>query len=162
MRFVRIAARYEEEYLGSTSIGYPSSSFEFTNPSEPGGRLGSGLPFVDDILGAREMLANASRIEGWRHTRSYEYYKAVSKPVSLMNGACPSEISTPQDFKHDLENNSIQGFDLAHQLWRMRHGKNMPDAEVELIMRTLVDSVQTYEQIVEVITLLPCPCSCLC
>lgn len=44
----------------------------------------------------------------------------------------------------------MQGFDLMHQIWRMRHAKTMPDAEVDLILRTLVDSVQTYEQVVEV------------
>ena len=96
MRFVRIAARYEEEYLGSTSIGYSSTSFEFTNPSEPDGHLGSGLAFIDDVSGAREMLANAGRIEGWRHTKSYEYYKTVSKPVSLLKGLYPSEYLYPR------------------------------------------------------------------
>jgi hypothetical protein len=90
---VRIAARYEEEFLGSTSIGYSSSPFEFTSPSEPGGHLGSGLSFMDDLSGTREMLANASRIEGWRHTKSYEYYKAVSNPVSSLISMGPSETS---------------------------------------------------------------------
>jgi hypothetical protein len=55
-----------------------------------------------------------------------------------------------QDFQHHLESKAIQGFDLMHQLWRMRHTKSMPDAEVDLILRTLVDSVQTYEQVVQV------------
>lgn len=80
MRFVRIAARYEEEFLGSTSIGYPSAPYEFPTANEPSGLLGSGLCFSDEVSGAREMLANASRIEGWRHTKSYEVYKAVSTP----------------------------------------------------------------------------------
>lgn len=76
-RFIRMAARYEEEYLGSTSIGYPSSSFEFPSTNESGGRLGSGLSFMDETSGGRELLANASRIEGWRQTKSFEYYKTV-------------------------------------------------------------------------------------
>lgn len=76
-RFVRFAARYEEEFLGSTSIGYPSSPFEFPKPNEPGGHLGSGLSFIDETSGVKELLANASRIEGWRHTKSYEYFKMV-------------------------------------------------------------------------------------
>ncbi|KAF8586594.1 spindle pole body interacting protein [Ramaria rubella] len=135
LRFVRMAARYEEEYLGSTSIGFPSSSFEFPTANEPAGRLGSGLGFMDEASGVRELLANASRIEGWRHTKSYEYYKA--------------------DFQQYVASKAIQGLDLPHQLWRMRHAKNMPDAEVDLILRTLLDSVQTYEQIVELLSLLP-------
>jgi hypothetical protein len=44
----------------------------------------------------------------------------------------------------------IQGFDLAHQVWRLRHSKNMSDREVELVMRTIMEHVQTYEQVVEV------------
>lgn len=51
-----------------------------------------------------------------------------------------------------MENKAIQGYDLLHQLWRMRNAKNMPDAEVDLILRTLVETVQTYEQVVEVIS----------
>ncbi|KAF8524403.1 spindle pole body interacting protein [Hysterangium stoloniferum] len=134
-RFARTAARYEEEYLGSTAIGHPSTPFELSSADHPDGRLGSGVAFVDEASSARELLANASRIEGWRHTRGYEYFKA--------------------DFKMYMETRAIQGFDLSHQLWRMRHAKNMPDAEVELIMRTLVDSVQTYEQVVELLSQLP-------
>jgi hypothetical protein len=58
-----------------------------------------------------------------------------------------------QDFQHHAETKAIQGFDLLHQLSRMRHAKNVSDGEVDLIIRTLVDSVQTYEQVVEVISL---------
>lgn len=46
----------------------------------------------------------------------------------------------------------IQGFDLSHQLFRLKSGKNMSDAEAELIMRTFVEAVQTYDQVVEVRT----------
>ena len=45
---------------------------------------------------------------------------------------------------------AIQGFDLTHQLVRLKTVKNLHDAEVELIMRTLVENVQTYDQVVEV------------
>ena len=45
---------------------------------------------------------------------------------------------------------SIQGFDLAHQVWRLRHAKQMSDREVELVLRTIMEHVQTYEQVVEV------------
>ncbi|KIJ32139.1 hypothetical protein M422DRAFT_783555 [Sphaerobolus stellatus SS14] len=132
-RFVRIAARYEEEYLGSTAIGFPSAPFEFPSNVHPLGRLGSGVPL--DSVDESMLLTNASRIEGWRHTRSYEYYRV--------------------DFQHRMETQAIQGFDLQHQLWKLRHGKQMPDAEAELIIRTLVDKIQSYEQVVELLSLLP-------
>ena len=66
-RFVRLAARYEEEFHGSTKIGFPTTSCS-------DGQLGSGLPLDD----TKELTANAGRIEGWRRTPCYEYYKVVS------------------------------------------------------------------------------------
>ena len=44
----------------------------------------------------------------------------------------------------------MQGFDLVHQVWRLRNAKNMSDTEAELIMRTILENVQSYEQVVEV------------
>lgn len=79
LRFVRLAARYEEDLYGSTKIGYPSSTFS----DGPGGytQLGSGLMFLDDSAGAKELVANANRIEGWRRTKMYEYYSAVCTQI---------------------------------------------------------------------------------
>ncbi|KAG8983591.1 hypothetical protein FRB90_005891, partial [Tulasnella sp. 427] len=84
-RFVRIAAAYEDSVLGSTSIGFPMQSFSETGvstsmvgmgiPQGLGGSLGSGMVFMDDATRAREMTSNASRIEGWRGTKSYEYWQ---------------------------------------------------------------------------------------
>lgn len=76
MRFVRLASRYEEDTLGSTMLGFPSIPFA----DGPAGRaqLGSGIVFIDEAAGARELSANASRIEGWRRTNSYQYGLAVS------------------------------------------------------------------------------------
>ena len=71
-RFVRLAARYEEEYLGSTKIGYPTASFDTYTQ-----QLGSGLIFPDDVSASRELTVNAYRIEGWRRTNMYEHYMAV-------------------------------------------------------------------------------------
>lgn len=86
-RFVRIAAAYEDSVLGSTSIGFSMQSFSETGvsttmvgmgiPQGLGGSLGSGMVFVDDLSKAREMTSNASRIEGWRSTRNYEYWQHV-------------------------------------------------------------------------------------
>jgi hypothetical protein len=71
-RFVRVAARYEEEVRGSTTIGFPSQTYSV----ERG--LGSGIMFTDDGAGQRELLANASRIEGWQKTNAYRYFEIVS------------------------------------------------------------------------------------
>lgn len=55
-----------------------------------------------------------------------------------------------QDFKHYLATSAIKGFDVLHQIFRLRHTKNMLDTEVELIMRAIADNVQSYDQVVEV------------
>ncbi|TCD66558.1 hypothetical protein EIP91_001226 [Steccherinum ochraceum] len=133
-RFVRLAARYEEDILGlNTTIGYPSGSYSDRGLDGP--HLGSGICFTDEAAGARELAANASRIEAWRRTESYSLYQV--------------------DFNKSLATNPIQGFDVAHQLWRLRHAKKMSDGEIELIMRTLAENVQNYEQVTELLSLLP-------
>ena len=45
---------------------------------------------------------------------------------------------------------AIQGVDVYHQLSRLRHGKNLSDMEVELMMRTFAENLQNYDQVVEV------------
>ena len=75
-RFVRLAARYEEDVLGlNTTIGYPNVSYTELPGEEP--RLGSGLCFTDEAAGVRELAANASRIEAWRRTESYVLWQQV-------------------------------------------------------------------------------------
>lgn len=49
-----------------------------------------------------------------------------------------------------LATDSIQGFDIAHQLWRLRYAKKMSDGEAELIMRTIATNLQTYDQVTQV------------
>lgn len=75
---MRLAARYEEECYGSTEIGYRSSFFSMSGLNT-GPQLGSGMAFLDDAGGARELAANASRIEAWRRTKVYQYYEQVSR-----------------------------------------------------------------------------------
>ena len=75
-RFVRLAARYEEDVLGQqTTIGFPSAQYSERIGDVP--RLGSGLSFQDDVAGARELASNASRIEAFRRTESYQLYQEV-------------------------------------------------------------------------------------
>jgi hypothetical protein len=71
-KFVRMAARYEEEFYGQTSIGYPSQPFRESS-------LGGGFIFPDESTKTKEWSTNANRIEGWRRTRSYRYWREVSR-----------------------------------------------------------------------------------
>ncbi|KAG1862111.1 docking domain of Afi1 for Arf3 in vesicle trafficking-domain-containing protein [Suillus subalutaceus] len=127
-RFVRLASRYEELAMGSTKLGYGSAPFS-------DGSLGSGIVFPDEGAAFKELTANASRIEGWRRNKSYQY--------------------CVQDFKKLRASAAIQGFDVSHQLLRLRLVKNLPDAEVEVIVRSIADNLRTYEQIVELLTFMP-------
>jgi len=67
-----LAARYEEEIQGSTKLNYSSYSF---NPEVL--KLGSGIFFPDEATAARELVANASRMEGWRRTECYKFCAMV-------------------------------------------------------------------------------------
>lgn len=127
-RFIRLAARYEQDVIGSTKIGYSSRSASQ-------GQLGSGMTFPDDATKAKEMHLNLYRIEGWRKSKSYQYWKS--------------------DFQADLAYRAIKGFDLHHQLSRLRNAKDMPEVEAELIYCSLGASVKTYEQVVELLAQLP-------
>lgn len=49
-----------------------------------------------------------------------------------------------------LATDPIQGFDVVHQLWRLRHAKRISDGEAELIMRTIASNLQTYDQVTQV------------
>ncbi|KAF9236644.1 docking domain of Afi1 for Arf3 in vesicle trafficking-domain-containing protein [Melanogaster broomeanus] len=129
-RFMRLASRYEEIASGSTKLGYPSASYV-------DGSLGSGIVFPDEAAGLKELAANASRIEGWRRSKSYQHCIIDSQKAQATN--------------------KIRGFDLLHQLYRLRLVKNVPDAEVELMVRSIADYVQSYEQVVELLAYMPLP-----
>ncbi|KAG2136725.1 docking domain of Afi1 for Arf3 in vesicle trafficking-domain-containing protein [Suillus clintonianus] len=127
-RFIRLASRYEEVASGSTKLGCASAPFV-------DGSLGSGIVFPDDVAAFKELATNASRIEGWRRSKSYQY--------------------CVEDFRKYRATAAIQGFDLSHQLSKLRLVKNLPDAEVELIVRSIADSLRTYEQVVELLAYMP-------
>ncbi|KAJ7646576.1 docking domain of Afi1 for Arf3 in vesicle trafficking-domain-containing protein [Roridomyces roridus] len=131
LRFVRLASRYEEDTTGTTKLGYPSCGFDSRMPNP---RLGSGIVFNDEITGRKDLAANSHRIEAWRKTNSYEYICA--------------------DFRNAQINDAIQGFDVTHQLFRLRNAKSASDAEVSTIMRALAENVKTYDQVVELLAYL--------
>lgn len=74
-RFVRLAARYEEDMLGAPMVGYPTALYTVGPNGER--TLGSGIAFVDEITCMRELQINANRIEGWRRTESYKLCQEV-------------------------------------------------------------------------------------
>jgi hypothetical protein len=71
-----MASRYEEDTIGSTTIGFPGAPFN--EGLGDTSQLGSGIVFLDDVVGSREVAANASRIEGWRRTPMYRTFQEVN------------------------------------------------------------------------------------
>jgi len=104
-------------------------------PQGFGGSLGSGMMFSDETSVSRELAWNASRIDGWRLTKSYEHWQ--------------------QDFQTWLEVRPIKKMDVQHQISRLRYAKTLPDSEMDLIMHTMYEDVRTYQQIVELLSHLP-------
>lgn len=85
MRFSRLASRYEELTAGATKTGF--ASFPFVEGPGDFVRLGSGMMFVDEVTGSRELTANASRVEAWKRTKMYEHYAMVS---GFLRWECPT------------------------------------------------------------------------
>ncbi|EIW66750.1 hypothetical protein TREMEDRAFT_45583 [Tremella mesenterica DSM 1558] len=127
-RFVRLAGHQEYLHTGMTKIAYPSTSYRE-------GQLGSGVVFPDDSQRQREMWANGHRIDAWRKTNSYRLYE--------------------KDWQRSLERRAIQGFDVQHQISKLRYAKKMSDAEADDIFLTFAQTVRTYDQVVELLTYLP-------
>ncbi|OUM56981.1 hypothetical protein PIROE2DRAFT_49092 [Piromyces sp. E2] len=72
LRFIEVAAEYENIIYGKTKIGYTADNFDDKY------NLGVGAFFTDEISKRKEIVYNVNRIEGWRKTKSYELYKKVN------------------------------------------------------------------------------------
>lgn len=93
-RFVRLASRYEEDVFGVTNISFPTSTFS-EGPGDSS-QLGSGIVFLDDTAGSREVMGNTSRIEGWRRTAMYRICQEVTsynRPQSVISHSGLAHIS---------------------------------------------------------------------
>ncbi|KAK9717437.1 hypothetical protein K7432_006219 [Basidiobolus ranarum] len=132
-RFVRLAALYEEETRGSTSIGITDLNTESANEL-----LGNGLYFPDmgpNSSREKELLANRGRIEGWIGTISYECYQ--------------------EDFQSYLKSRSITSIDVARQIMKLKVCREMSSTEAEAIFKAFLDAVITDDQVIELLANLP-------
>ncbi|KAJ9103891.1 hypothetical protein QFC21_002354 [Naganishia friedmannii] len=123
-RFVRLAARYEEDTTGHTTIGFASKRAY-------GQELGSGHEFASETNKAREFALYGPRIEAWQKSQSYQYWQ--------------------EDFARIITVKTIKNIDLHYQLSRLRCAQMMPDEEAMLIYRRLNEQMQSYEQVVELL-----------
>lgn len=126
VRFTHMAAAFEEMVFGATAL--------WIGHEENHVIRGHGHVWPDEHSKHRDLLANTSRIEGWRLTRSYLAYVQdvrdfyVAKPIKIM--------------------------DLHHQIDRLRTLKLSPE-EAGKIYQCLKEYVNDYEDINQVSPLSP-------
>ena len=90
-RFTRIAAAFEETVYGASALYISASE---TDEGDYG-VSGHGYVWPDEGTKMRELAGNASRVEGWRSTRSYYSYV--------------------QDLAHMWTRRPVKGIDFLHQ-----------------------------------------------
>ncbi|BGP15794.1 hypothetical protein JCM10213v2_003783 [Rhodosporidiobolus nylandii] len=136
-RFVRLASRYEEETTFTTSIGFRSSSFNDGTSRGYGTQasLGAGIVGAEDTAIQKELQASAARIEAWMKTGSYKRYQRA--------------------FRQSQQHAPVQGFDLIHQISRLRQSKQLSQAEARLIYQTLATEIRSDEAVVALLAHLP-------
>ena len=120
LRFVRLAAVYEEEVYGQTNIGWKLQE----------ANLGCGPVFADEATKKKELKANANRIEGWRQTIAYRYYE--------------------QDRNLWLQNTCIKNLDIYRQISKFKKLRHIPDQEISDIYDAFLKSIVTHRQMIEV------------
>ncbi|KAI8086293.1 docking domain of Afi1 for Arf3 in vesicle trafficking-domain-containing protein [Halteromyces radiatus] len=130
LRFVRLAALYEEQVYQESKISWTPDS-----ETDPTGLLGSGAVFPDDATKQRELAANASRIEGWRQTLSYKYVQ--------------------RDFELWRQGSGLKNLDVHRQLTKLKYLRNLPDKEVIAIYEAFLNNIVTERQIIEFLSHLP-------
>lgn len=128
LQFVRTAARHEEYFYGQTTLAPPSQPFL-------NGQLGSGIMCADRDAETRHIMANAMRVEGWRATNAFSILR---QEHSLLR-----------------RSQAILGFDLGHQLARLRRASKLNPNESELLFIRIARGIKTPDQITELLALLP-------
>lgn len=131
--FTRLVMRHDEQCHGGSPI------VELRRfPQQPylNGQIGSGTAFGDRDNELKELSANAGRIEGFRGAPGYKLWLDVEAQ------------------RRSAE--TITQVDAWHQVSRLRgRGKPISSTEAILIFSTLSKNVQSEEQIVELLALLP-------
>ncbi|RKP11009.1 stabilization of polarity axis-domain-containing protein [Thamnocephalis sphaerospora] len=123
-RFVQLAARYETAVYGQTDIGFSEK-----NTPDSTDLLGHGMFFADETTQRREIRLNKWRIEGWRRSISYRYYK--------------------EDFGKFLRTRTVHTLDVQRQFAKLRSSRPLPTDEIEAILDAMIRSTTNDDQIIE-------------
>ncbi|KAI8869398.1 spindle pole body interacting protein [Ramicandelaber brevisporus] len=132
-RFAQTVALYEYEMTGESSVGFTPATATF--PGTPTSSIGYGPVFLDEEAKIRELSQSRGRIEGFLRTPPYHWLR--------------------EDFTRSLDTRTIKGFDVEHQIARLREGRGVSEREVEAIFSLLATGIQSDEQVLELLSYLP-------
>jgi Stabilization of polarity axis len=130
IKFTRIAAAFEETVFGASALHAGAVEAD----AGAFGVAGHGYVWPDETSKARELAANAWRIEGWRTTRAYY---ALIQDLAAVWGRRP-----------------IRAIDVAHQLDRLRTLK-LPREESSRILIALRSSITGYAGVCQLLAAAP-------
>jgi hypothetical protein len=130
MKFVRLAAAFEESVYGASALYIGASEAD----AGAHGVSGHGYVWPDDTARARELGAHVWRIEGWRNTRSY--YALI------------------QDLAALFARRPIRSIDIQYQIDKLRTLK-LSREESGNIYLALHSAVTTYDEICQLLASTP-------
>ena len=143
-RLTRLAAAFEEAVYGASTlhVGSPDVDAE----AQAQGLTGHGQVWGDEAARARDLGAQAWRIEGWRSTRSY--YALVSDLAALWSEGPRPGGRRPRGLR------LVRGLDVAHQLDRLRALRLGP-REAAPVYRALSARVRGYDAVCQLLAAAP-------
>lgn len=123
IKFTRIASAFEENVYGTSALLIGGLQTETKNMFKLSGH---GYVWRDEDTRLRELAGNASRIEAWRQTRSYFYFKT---DILALHKTKP-----------------IKEIDLAHQIDQLRF-KSMTQLEAQTVFQGLAELIRSEAEI---------------
>jgi hypothetical protein len=145
-RFTRIAAAFEKSVYGASAL------YIGLEEAEPGNESVSGHGYVwaDDAARLRELAGGASRIEGWRNTRSYYSFKQVC----AVSDGNQTVTNVQQDLAQLYTFRPLKSLDLHHLHDRLRMTKLTPAVSREIYI-ALSKYTHSYDEICQLLTVAP-------
>ncbi|CAK7217801.1 hypothetical protein SCUCBS95973_003267 [Sporothrix curviconia] len=150
VKFTRIASAFEESVYGASVLNMGGGGNDFDSPISPttstmtpttmspptavSAANGHGYVWTDDNAKQRELAGNATRVEGWRNSRSYlSFIKDVAQLYTIR---------------------PLKGLDLHHMHDRLRTQRLTP-AQSRDIFLTFSRTVHSYDEICLLLSVAP-------
>jgi hypothetical protein len=157
-RFTRIVAAFEETVYGASALYMMVLEDDSTEAAKkPNGETsasttklkGHGYVWPSEDVKNRELAASASRIEGWRNTRSYHCFISDLASRDSAPSSSPTSPKTDQSLAPPKPR-----IDLYHALARLRVQRLLP-SEAGVIYMALSSYCTNYDSILELLELTP-------